>query len=48
MTERQSSPAWSMASELNDGESAGPLDRGATLGSGKVLVPMHGERGEVR
>jgi hypothetical protein len=48
MTERRSSPVWSMAPELNDGENAGPLGRGAALGSGKVLVPMHEERGEVR
>jgi hypothetical protein len=49
MTERQSSPAQSTVSELNDGEGAGPSGRGAALGSGEALGPAHrGERrGEV-
>jgi hypothetical protein len=37
-----------MAPELNDGEGADPSGRGAALGSGEALEPMHGERGGVR
>jgi hypothetical protein len=47
-TERRSSPAWSMAPKLNDGEGAGPLGRGAALGYGEALGPAYGERGGVR
>jgi hypothetical protein len=46
--ERRSSPVWSMVSELNGGEGAGPLGQGAALGSGKALGHAHGERGGVR
>jgi hypothetical protein len=46
--ERRSSSVRSMAPELNSGEGAGPLDRGAALGSGKALGPAHRERGGVR
>jgi hypothetical protein len=48
MMERQSSPAWSTALELNDGEGAGPLGRGAALGSGEALGPTYSESGGVR
>jgi hypothetical protein len=34
--ERRSSPVWSMASVLNDGEGACPSGWGATLGSGEA------------
>jgi hypothetical protein len=44
-TERQSSPARSMAPELNGSEGANPLGQGAALGSGKPLGPVHSERG---
>jgi hypothetical protein len=47
-TERRSSPARSTAPELNDGEGADPLGRGAALGSGEALGPAYGERGGVR
>jgi hypothetical protein len=43
--ERRSSPARSMAPELNGSEGANPLGRGAALGSGKPLGPLHSERG---
>jgi hypothetical protein len=43
-TERQSSPARSMAPELNGSEGANPLGQGAALGSGKPLGPAHSER----
>jgi hypothetical protein len=42
------SPARSMASELNDGEGAGPLGWVATLGCGEALGPAYGERVGVR
>jgi hypothetical protein len=45
MMERWSSPARSMAPELNGGEGAGPSGWGAALGSGKALGPRNGERG---
>jgi hypothetical protein len=48
MTERRSSPVWSMAPELNGGEGAGPSNYGATLGSREALGPAYGERGGVR
>jgi hypothetical protein len=38
----------SMASELNDGEGAGPSGWGAALGSSEALGPAYGERGGVR
>jgi hypothetical protein len=37
-----------MASELNDGEGAGPSGWGAALGSSEALGPAYGERGGVR
>jgi hypothetical protein len=48
MTERQSSPARSMAPELNGDEGAGPSSRGVALGSGEALEPAHREKGGVR
>jgi hypothetical protein len=48
MTERRSSPARLMALELNGGEGASPLGRGAALVSSKALGLVHGERGGVR
>jgi hypothetical protein len=48
MTERRSSSGWSMVPELNGGEGAGPLGRGAALGSGEALGPAHRKRGGVR
>jgi hypothetical protein len=47
-TERRSSPTRSTASELNDGEGAGPSGQGAALGFGEALEPAHEEREGVR
>jgi hypothetical protein len=46
--ERRSSPVRLTAPELNGDEGAGPLGRGAALGSGEALGPTYGERGGVR
>jgi hypothetical protein len=43
-----SSPARSMAPELNGGEGVSSSGRGATLSSSEAPVPAHGERGGVR
>jgi hypothetical protein len=45
MMDRQSSPAWSMAPELNGGEGAGPSGWGAALGSVEALGSVY--RGSV-